>query len=94
VLADGIEPVPGLPVPVGFTDGDVPAGHVVEVRPPHLLRYEWADDGRVTWELGAGTGYGARLVLTQSGPKPFDTQAALAAWHTRIEDLAARLRAG
>ncbi|MCA1223723.1 SRPBCC family protein [Streptomyces sp. 8L] len=91
-LAGGIEPVPGLPVPVGFTDRDVPAGHVTEVRPPHFLSYEWTDGGTVTWDLREGTGYGARLVLTQTGPKSFDTDAALAAWHTRIEDLAARLR--
>ncbi|WP_329459273.1 SRPBCC family protein [Streptomyces sp. NBC_01497] len=92
VLADGIEPVPGLPVPVGFTDRDVTAGHVTEVRPPHFLSYEWTDGGTVGWELNEGTGYGARLVLTQTGPKTFDTQAALAAWRARIEDLAGRLR--
>ncbi|GAA3738361.1 SRPBCC family protein [Streptomyces tremellae] len=91
VLAAGIDPVPGLPVPAGFTDGDVPAGHAREVRPPHMLSYEWADGGTVTWELREGTGHGARLVLTQTGPKTFDTDRALAAWHTRIEDLAARL---
>jgi uncharacterized protein YndB with AHSA1/START domain len=94
VLAAGIEPVPGLPVPVGFTDRDVPAGHVTEVRPPHHISYEWTDGGTVSWELGQGTGYGARLVLTQTGPKSFDTEAALDAWRTRIENLAARLRAG
>jgi uncharacterized protein YndB with AHSA1/START domain len=93
LLTAGIEPVPGLPVPVGFTDREVPAGQVTEVRPPHFLSYEWTDGGTVSWELREGTGYGARLVLTQTGPAAFDTEAALAAWRTRIGELAERLRA-
>ncbi|MFJ4923744.1 SRPBCC family protein [Streptomyces sp. NPDC088725] len=91
VLSAGVEPVAGLPVPDGFTAATAPAGPVTEVRAPHSLSYAVAPDGAVCWELGAGTGHGPRLVLTQEGPEDFDTDAALAAWHTRIEELAARL---
>lgn len=91
LLSAGIEPVPGLPVPDGFTAPTVPAGHVTEVHPPHALTYEWCDGGSVSWALRAGTGYGARLVLTQTGPEGFDTAAALTAWETRIERLARQL---
>ncbi|WP_030902031.1 SRPBCC domain-containing protein [Streptomyces sp. NRRL F-5126] len=92
VLCAGIEPVPGLPVPAGFTAPGVPAGHVSEVHPPHFLGYGWDDGATVTWELREGTGRGARLVLTQTGPKTLDTDEALAAWRSRIEALAERLR--
>jgi uncharacterized protein YndB with AHSA1/START domain len=91
VLSAGIEPVPGLPVPVGFTARGVPAGHVTEVRPPHALRYESGDEESVAWEFGAGTGYGARLVLVQTGPASFDTGAALAAWQEALDALAGQL---
>ncbi|MDX3852432.1 SRPBCC family protein [Streptomyces sp. AK02-01A] len=91
VLSAGIEPVAGLPVPEGFTAEKVPAGHVTEVRAPKSLTYTWDPDAAVSWELGEGTGHGARLVVTQTGPPDVDTDAALAAWRTRIERLAAEL---
>ncbi|MFJ9212013.1 SRPBCC family protein [Streptomyces sp. NPDC102264] len=91
VLSAGIEPVAGLPVPVGFTAENVPAGHVAEVRAPKSLTYTWQPEGSVTWELGQGTGHGARLVLTQTGPEGADADAVLAAWRTRIDQLAADL---
>ncbi|MFI6767369.1 SRPBCC family protein [Streptomyces sp. NPDC050355] len=91
VLASGDEPVAGAPAPAGFTTQKVPDGPVTEVRAPSVLAYRWDPDGEVRWELGSGTGQGARLVLTQTGPRGFDTDAALDAWHDRIEHLAARL---
>ncbi|MFD8970205.1 SRPBCC family protein [Streptomyces sp. NPDC059568] len=91
VLSAGIEPVAGLPVPEGFTAEKVPAGPVTEVRAPNSLTYTWQPRGTVTWELGKGTGHGARLVLVQTGPEDFDTDAALAAWRTRIDRLAEEL---
>lgn len=91
ILSAGIEPVAGLPVPTGFTAGNVPAGHVTEVRAPKSLTYTWEPEGSVTWRLGEGTGHGARLVLTQTGPEDLDADAALAAWRTRIDQLAAEL---
>ncbi|WP_329071153.1 SRPBCC family protein [Streptomyces sp. NBC_01429] len=91
VLSAGIEPVAGLPVPEGFTAEKVPAGPVTEVRPPVSLTYQWEPDAAVSWELGEGTGHGARLVLTRTGPEGFDTDTALTVWHARIERLAAAL---
>ncbi|MEV7872744.1 SRPBCC family protein [Streptomyces sp. NPDC088124] len=91
VLSAGIEPVAGLPVPVGFTAGTAPEGPVTEVRAPRSLTYTVAPHSAVTWELREGTGHGARLVLTQTGPAGWDTDAALAAWRTRIEELAVAL---
>ncbi|MFJ9407446.1 SRPBCC family protein [Streptomyces sp. NPDC101393] len=90
-LTSGDEPVPGEEAPRGFTAEKVPAGPVLEVRAPTLLAYRWHPEGTVRWELGAGTGHGARLVLTQTGPHAFDADTALAAWHARIDHLAARL---
>ncbi|MFJ7998181.1 SRPBCC family protein [Streptomyces sp. NPDC096310] len=91
VLSAGIEPVAGLPVPEGFTVAGAPAGPVTEVRAPRSLTYAVEPHSSVTWELGEGTGHGARLVLTQTGPVGWDTDAALAAWRARIEQLAAAL---
>ncbi|MFI1394800.1 SRPBCC family protein [Streptomyces sp. NPDC020681] len=92
-LTAGAEPVEGAPVPEGFTADKVPAGPVTEVRAPELLAYAWHPDGEVRWEFGQGTGHGPRLILTQTGPRDFDTAGALAAWQSRIEALAARLQA-
>ncbi|WP_433859384.1 SRPBCC family protein [Streptomyces kronopolitis] len=89
-LAAGTEPAVDAPAPEGFTAGEA-AGPVTEVHAPSALAYRWHPQGTVRWELGAGTGHGARLVLTQTGPRGFDTAAALDAWHDRIEHLAARL---
>ncbi|MEV0372387.1 SRPBCC family protein [Streptomyces sp. NPDC050636] len=90
-LTKGDEPLPGTPAPEGFTAEKIPNGPVTEVRAPTALAYRWHPEGTVRWELGQGTGHGARLVLTQTGPQEFDTETALAAWHSRIEHLAARL---
>nr|WSZ94470.1 SRPBCC family protein [Streptomyces sp. NBC_00857] len=93
-LSAGIEPVAGLPVPEGFTTDRAPAGPVTEVWAPTSLTYVWRSEGTVRWELGEGTGHGARLFLTQTGPadpEDFDTDAALAAWQARIERLATAL---
>ncbi|WP_310720966.1 SRPBCC family protein [Streptomyces lydicus] len=91
VLTSGDEPAAGAPAPAGFTAREVPGGPVTEVRAPALLAYRWHPDGIVRWELGRGTGHGARLVLTQTGPRGFDTDTALESWYDRIERLAARL---
>lgn len=81
------------------------ADETTEVDAPHLLAFARHPDGdRVRWELGAGTGEGPRLVLTHIAA-PADTVAsagfggfggigegaALAAWHARLELLAAKL---
>ncbi|MFI5525416.1 SRPBCC family protein [Streptomyces platensis] len=92
-LASGNEPAAGAPAPVGFTSRQAPAGPVTEVAAPAVLAYRWHPEGTVRWELGPGTGHGPRLVLTQTGPRGFDTDAALDAWHERIEQLAAQLMA-
>lgn len=90
-LTSGDEPVEGEPAPAGFTSREAPAGPVTEVRAPSVLAYRRDPEGTVRWELGQGTGHGARLVLVQTGPPGADADAALAAWHDRIEHLAARL---
>ncbi|WP_395368881.1 SRPBCC family protein [Streptomyces tubercidicus] len=90
-LTSGDEPAAGTPVPAGFTSRQAPAGPVTEVAAPTVLAYRWHPEGTVRWELGQGTGHGPRLVLTQTGPQGFDADAALEAWHERIERLAAQL---
>ncbi|AXG76451.1 SRPBCC family protein [Streptomyces paludis] len=90
-LSAGIEPVAGLPVPEGFTADGVTAGPVTEVRAPHSLTYRAEPDTTVVWELRDGTGHGARLVLTQTGPAESVTDALSIAWRNRIERLAAEL---
>lgn len=90
-LTGGAEPLAGSPVPPGFTADKVAVGPVTDVRAPELLAYAWHPEGEVRWELGAGTGHGPRLVLTQSGPYDFDTDGALAAWRARLAELAAGL---
>lgn len=67
--------------------GPAPAD-VLERDEPKLLAYTTADGARVRWELGEGTGHGARLVLTVSG----DPAAADPAWSARVADLARELR--
>lgn len=85
-------PTAGDPRPGGFTTDGVAAGTVTEVNPPTLLEYE-GPDGWVRWELGHGTGHGARLVLTHSGPseQAGARSTALVAWQAHIEQLAAKL---
>lgn len=92
-LTSGDEPTAGAPAPAGFTSRQAPAGPVTEVAAPAVLAYRWHPEGTVRWELGRGTGHGPRLILTQTGPQDFDTDAALDAWHERIEQLAAQLMA-
>ncbi|GGU93273.1 hypothetical protein GCM10010211_70130 [Streptomyces albospinus] len=91
VLTGGDEPATGERAPEGFASRTTPAGPVIEVREPSVLAYRCRPEGTVRWELGRGTGHGARLVLTQTGPRGADAEAARDAWHDRIEHLAARL---
>lgn len=87
----------GDPVPAGFTVDAFPTGAVTAVEPEALLAYEWRHDGTsvgdVRWELTTGTGHGARLILTQTGPAGLTAarQTALVAWRTRLDDLARSL---
>ncbi|HLU56784.1 MAG TPA: SRPBCC family protein [Pseudonocardia sp.] len=67
----------------------VPDGEVVG---EHALEHDAEEGGRVRWELGAGTGHGARLVLTHTGADG-DPQAALEADGRRIAQLLDRLQA-
>lgn len=95
-LCAGEVPVDGDTAPDGFLADGVSAGPVTAMRAPDSLTYAVYPEGEVRWELGRGTGYGARLVLTQTGP--FEGEAgkdeALAAWHARIERLAGQLLEG
>jgi uncharacterized protein YndB with AHSA1/START domain len=90
-------PVVGGPVPPEFTIEPVPPGTVTEVEAPTVLEYEWHSAGRpagrVRWELRNGTGHGARLVLSQTGPDELtDKRAtALVAWRAYIRSLARRM---
>jgi uncharacterized protein YndB with AHSA1/START domain len=63
------------------------------VRPDDVVRPLLPPDGDgVRWELGEGTGHGARLVLTQTGlPDEESAHRALDRWHERVEELAAGL---
>ena len=58
----------------------------------HVLEHDADEGGRVRWELVAGTGHGARLVLTHTGSTG-DPQVALAADRSRIARLLERLEA-
>ncbi|MHA6792913.1 SRPBCC family protein [Pseudonocardia bannensis] len=95
----GPEAAVGAPAPAAATVDAVPAGPVSAVEAPAALEYEWRSAGRpagrVRWELEPGTGHGARLLLTQTGPAAPEGErdAALEAWRTRIESLAAVLAA-
>ncbi|MEU6000214.1 SRPBCC family protein [Streptomyces sp. NPDC047197] len=95
-LCAGEVPLEGDTAPDGFLADGVSAGPVTALRAPDSLTYAVHPKGEVRWEFGEGTGYGTRLVLTQTGP--FDgadaTDEALAAWHARIERLAGQLLEG
>jgi hypothetical protein len=73
-------------------------GALTELAPPgasaheHVLEHDADEGGRVRWELVAGTGHGARLVLTHTGTGG-DPQEALAADRGRIARLLDRLEA-
>lgn len=90
-------PAVGGPVPPGFTSEQVAPGRVIAADAPALLEYEWLWEGRpagvVRWELGQGTGHGARLILTQTGPADLANAqaAALASWQARVAQLATDL---
>ncbi|MGW8379597.1 SRPBCC domain-containing protein [Streptomyces sp. ODS28] len=77
-----------------------PLGDRLAHEPFGLLEYAWLAGGRpvgrVRWQLGAGTGQGARLVLTVTGSAEHaDRRAdAMTAGRTRIEYLAERLLDG
>ena len=60
------------------------------VRPADVVRPLLpARDGGVRWELGEGTGHGARLVLTVDGlPDEGSARRLLEQWHDRVEGLA------
>jgi uncharacterized protein YndB with AHSA1/START domain len=64
-----------------------PAGAAAEA---HVLEHDADEGGRVRWELVAGTGHGARLVLTHTG-RGGDPDEALAADRSRIAQLLKRL---
>lgn len=66
-----------------------PAGASVR---EHVLEHDAEEGGSLRWELVAGTGHGARLVLTHTGSGG-DPQAARAADRSRIADLLRRLEA-
>ncbi|MEE6259721.1 SRPBCC family protein [Plantactinospora sonchi] len=103
VWATLLGPDPGRPAtvgdvpPAGFTTEAFPAGGITALDAPRLLEYAWPATGRplgrIRWELTAGTGHGARLVLVQTGPAEAvaDRTAALTVWRARIEPLAHRL---
>jgi hypothetical protein len=100
----GDAPAPGEAPPAGAVAEEFPALAVTQARPPRTLEYSWAagpaapagqEAGSVRWELGQGTGHGARLVLTQTGPVGAGDAAAtaLAVWRARIAALAEELSA-
>lgn len=80
----------GIPAPAAFTRDGESSGEVVEVDSPKLLEYR---DGTelVRWEFQAGTGHGARLLLTHCGLTEADAELALTDWQNRIEKLAGGL---
>ncbi|NGO75516.1 toxin-antitoxin system toxin subunit [Streptomyces sp. YC504] len=88
-LAGGAPVSEGSAVPQGFTAPAYEQGHVTEVREPEVLSYRTPSGELVRWKFGAGTGHGARLVLTVDGSG--DPRHARDAWHERIERLAARM---
>lgn len=95
--SDADAPVIGGPVPPSAATAQFPARTVTAVEVPALLEYDWQHEdrpgGRVRWELSAGTGHGARLTFTQTGPGAHADErfVALAAWRTHIAALAKQL---
>ncbi|MEV0316864.1 SRPBCC family protein [Streptomyces sp. NPDC050658] len=92
-LCAGDVPLKGDTAPDGFLADGISDGPVTAVDEPASLTYTVHPDGEVRWEFSAGTGYGTRLVLTQTGIAG-DVDAVLAAWHARIERLAGQLLDG
>jgi uncharacterized protein YndB with AHSA1/START domain len=95
------EPAVGGPVPAGFGHADFPATAVTAVDPPTRYEYGWRvgdsgpgqPAGRIRWELTSGTGHGARLLLTVTGPDQLGghRDAALTGWRKRINELVDQL---
>jgi CheY-like chemotaxis protein len=83
--------------PGGFTIEVISSGPVTGVEAPNMLEYRWMHEGRpaglVRWELSNGTGHGARLILTQTGPSNLEVEqsTAMNAWKERIARLARHL---
>lgn len=104
----GTEVAQGARPPIAFTHGFDTAGpidRVDEALPAptkwgetgKLLEYGWslegAPGGNVCWEIVAGPGGMARVILTQTVPDALAEHriTALAAWHTHLELLAEHL---
>ena len=66
-------------------------GGVRESREPELLEVDLSP-GRERWELGEGTGHGARLVLVRTGTGERASDAAAAAAVARVDELLASVR--
>ncbi|SEE84046.1 SRPBCC family protein [Jiangella alba] len=77
----------GVAWPVIERLADAPSAGVVERDEPKALAYTARGGAQVRWELGDGTGHGARLVLTVTGPAADDPS-----WSARVADLARELR--
>jgi uncharacterized protein YndB with AHSA1/START domain len=106
----GTTPAVGGQPPIGFTHDDYDvAGPITaydEAMPARttwgetgkLLEYVWSLDGtergRVRWEIIAGPGGMARVIVTQTVPEELAAHrsTALAAWHTHFELLASHLK--
>lgn len=90
----------GAQAPEAFAAESLPRGPVTTVEAPAVLEYQWLADGRpagtVRWELSdeRGTGHGARLFLTQTGPADALAQRSIALtdWRDRLNQLAKQLR--
>lgn len=102
-------PAVGAQPPIAFTHGFDTAGPITaldEAMPAptmwgetgKLLEYSWSlegtDGGRMRWEIIAGPGGMARVILTQTVPEQLAEHriTALAAWHTHLELLASHLK--
>lgn len=100
LLTDGVDVELGTAPPSPCTNAYVAAASVSAVAAPHVLEYEWIQDGapagRVRFELAEDPELGTRLELTQTVPARLaEVRAtALAAWHTHLELLFATLLGG
>lgn len=100
-LCGGTVPATGAPPPRTSTVPEFPPGPVTALARPRLLEYAWRAPGQaehppaghVRWELSPGTGHGARLLLTQTGPPELSAErdTALARWRSALWHLAAPL---
>jgi uncharacterized protein YndB with AHSA1/START domain len=96
-LTGGEQPEVGAVPPRAATIGAIEAGPVTEVKPHHVLEYEWLHDGqtrgRVRWEITVDPKAGHRIVLTHELPAGLTEleATALAAWQRHLEELFAAL---